>query len=516
MTTKLGPVSYTSLDSESILQEMVGRIPSLTNRWTDYNSTDAGVVLLELFSWVLDKMIYSLDYKANEAFFVLAQELENVYAHARLIGYHPHGVISASTLLEVGLENAPHLRRVEIPRFLRCATSRDELILFATTTRTVIPEGESSVLVGARQGTPAELLSATSGEPSQRFLLDNEADEISIEVVVDEIVWVSVASFVASQASDRHYMVEHGADGRVEVIFGDGSFGLVPSVSARSNVRVSYLISSGSSGNVGPGAIRTILDNVTDVSGQKVSLTVINTTAATGGTGREDIEHIRRQAPAELSALFRAMTRADYVALSEGFDGIAKAQAWGEQEGNPPEYRMMNWVQVVVAPDGVTREVLLEDPSGAMPSAQLKIDLQQYLHDRACITTRIKVNDPVYRPIDLEADIYYADGFLLANVRAAVEDLIFEFFDFAVVSFGQEIRKSNIIRLLDSAEGVEYSTLNIMRTSESTVAVESVIVSRLYELPYLRTFLLTLRRAERLPTPTLVYPSPPIQQAPRD
>lgn len=62
---------YTAKDYESLRRELVARIPQLTDRWTDFNPTDPGMVLLELFCGVADMLFYYLDAQTAEAFLPL-------------------------------------------------------------------------------------------------------------------------------------------------------------------------------------------------------------------------------------------------------------------------------------------------------------------------------------------------------------------------------------------------------------------------------------------------------------
>ncbi len=61
-------VAYTNKDYESLRRELLARVPQLTDRWTDFNASDLGVVLLELFCGVGDMLTYYLDAQAAEAF----------------------------------------------------------------------------------------------------------------------------------------------------------------------------------------------------------------------------------------------------------------------------------------------------------------------------------------------------------------------------------------------------------------------------------------------------------------
>ena len=60
-------IGYINKDYESIRQELLAKIPQLTDRWTDFNHSDLGVVLLDLFCGVGDMLAYYLDAQAAES-----------------------------------------------------------------------------------------------------------------------------------------------------------------------------------------------------------------------------------------------------------------------------------------------------------------------------------------------------------------------------------------------------------------------------------------------------------------
>ena len=61
-------IAYTNKDYESLRRELLGKAPQLTDRWTDFNASDLGVVLLEFFCGVGDMLAYYLDAQAAEAY----------------------------------------------------------------------------------------------------------------------------------------------------------------------------------------------------------------------------------------------------------------------------------------------------------------------------------------------------------------------------------------------------------------------------------------------------------------
>ena len=55
--------SYTDL-----VNELRRRIPAYTPEWTDYNDSDPGIALIELFSWLADILIYRINQVPDKAY----------------------------------------------------------------------------------------------------------------------------------------------------------------------------------------------------------------------------------------------------------------------------------------------------------------------------------------------------------------------------------------------------------------------------------------------------------------
>lgn len=62
----LGSFSYVSRDYSEILSEVVARIAQITPEWTDWNQSDIGITILQLFSGIAEMLAYTQDMYANQ------------------------------------------------------------------------------------------------------------------------------------------------------------------------------------------------------------------------------------------------------------------------------------------------------------------------------------------------------------------------------------------------------------------------------------------------------------------
>jgi len=96
-------IAYTNKDYESLRRELLARVPQLTDRWTDFNASDLGVVLLELFCGVGDMLAYYLDAQAAESFLPTARQRQNVINLCKLISYRLDSPVASTTNLRFSL-----------------------------------------------------------------------------------------------------------------------------------------------------------------------------------------------------------------------------------------------------------------------------------------------------------------------------------------------------------------------------------------------------------------------------
>lgn len=433
-------IAYTNKDYESLRRELLARVPQLTDRWTDFNASDLGVVLLELFCGIGDMLAYYLDAQAAEAFLPTARQRQNVINLCKLISYRLDGPVAATTALRFSLA-APLDADLVIPAGTTCRARLEENdIVFETAEDATIPRSRTSVDAGARQGKRKTENFATHGETGDPIILaGKEIAHGSIRVWVQDQEWTEVSHFQESGSDSCHFMAETDALDITRIAFGDGLRGAVPDFGAE--IRVEYLETLGAEGNLGPNLVTELLSPIY-LDGGLVPLAVTNPVPATGGADRETLEHARRQGPAEVRSLWKAVTKEDYLALAEGFPGVAKVQVLDVNDCKNIRYYQVN---LAVAPDG-----------GGPPSALLKQDLAEYLESRKVITVEINLFDPVYRPVSIDAEVFAYAGEDLDLVRSRVEQALADFFAFDRMSFGEPVHFSDLVALLDGVRGVSH------------------------------------------------------------
>lgn len=99
-----------------------------------------------------------------------------------------------------------------------------------------------------------------------------EVENFNFEVTVNGDVWGSRKHLYDIMADEQACVVRTGFTGGIEVIFGNGSFGAIPPIG--SIIRVSYVVSDGSNGNIFRRTVNdwNILDDIIDGFGNTIEL----------------------------------------------------------------------------------------------------------------------------------------------------------------------------------------------------------------------------------------------------
>lgn len=444
MNTRRGRLPYVDKDYDSIREELITRIPQLTERWTDFNASDLGVVLLELFAGIADMLAYYVDAQAAECYLPTARQRHNIANLCALIGYRLHGPIAASSRVVFTLGESLD-EDILIPSGTVISAADEIQPIYFTTVRDLSISANNTIgEVDAIQGVPVTESFTSTGTPCEKVKLNRtDVANGSVTVKVANSNWMQVDHFVESRSESMHYRVDIDGLNNVSIIFGDGKCGTYPTEGQQ--IEISYLATLGSNGNLAPHRINTLLSTIYASNGESVGLSVDNIIAATGGADRESQEHAKAIAPTTVRSTWKAVTRDDYAALCLAFPGVAKAKIMDINDD--PSLRIYT-VRICIAPEG-----------GGLPSPLLKSELRDYLEARRLLTVDAGIVDPIYVPVNVNAELFIYPGEVAETVRNRAQDALVKYFAFENQDFGKELYLSDLIVLLDGVQGVSHVVL---------------------------------------------------------
>ncbi len=476
-------IDYTHKDFASLRQAMLELARFRLPEWTDRSPADLGVLLVDLFAFMGDVILYYQDRIASELFLPTATERRSVMNLLRLIGYELQPPVAAAAEMELTFKppapGAPTV--VTIPRGAQFATKAN-----GTTPQTFEYLGAdltidlASAQVTLRDGMPVyaglplrqsrtipdEVLGSSTGEPNQRFrLAQRPLIPESLVVEVDEgagwVAWERRESLLYytdengrvtfSGPGSRDYTAQFDAEDHAWVVTGDGTFGMRPPPGAN-NVRARYQVGGGAAGNVAAGTITDIKSTLPFLD------SVTNPLPAAGGTDRESVEHAARFGPLAFRSGQRAVTLTDYVALAHQAGGVAKVRA---------RARGWNQIDLYVAPEG--------DTCRPVPEA-LKQRILAFFEERRMVGTVVSVLDPICVPVEVAVEVDVDPHFRADAVRTAVENAVRGVLAYASVDFGQTLYLSDVYAAVESVAGVLAATVTrFRRHAASEAEVEAAL-----------------------------------------
>src|SRR5258708_3594519 len=103
----LPAIDYTNKDFQSLRQAMLGLARYRLPEWTDQSPADLGMLLVDLFAYMGDVILYYQDRIANESFLATALERRSVLHALRLVGYELAPPVPSSTELTLLFKPPP-------------------------------------------------------------------------------------------------------------------------------------------------------------------------------------------------------------------------------------------------------------------------------------------------------------------------------------------------------------------------------------------------------------------------
>jgi hypothetical protein len=477
---------YTSRDYLSIRQDILDRASSLIPEWTNRNSADFGVVLVDLWAYLGDILHYYIDRAAAETYLGTAINTSSVMALANLFDYRPASQTSAIGYVTLTTSDATHSDTIVIPQntgFIAPGTDNEPLVYFTTTASASMGASTSSVVVQVAEGkyvgneSPIQAVTRntySNGTASQRFNLRFSnvipssivvyvAEGTSSGGVASNVQYFYTSDITLSSTNSKVFGIEIAADGVAQLVFGNGINGKIPN--NRAEVTVSYRYGQGASGNLSSGRIAAF-DSGSSVS----TLSVTSSTAATGGTNSESLESMKTNIPLMFRTQNRAVSLQDFKDLALRVPQVVKATCEVVAGSSSPT-EILNY--------GLPyQSYYLTNADASIPvPSYVKDEIVEYFEPRTLVGASAgAANSVVLDAVKLTATIYVADNAVTYWVKEAVADAIDTFFLFDNVSFGQTLSIGAFYKAIQSIEGVDYVIITAFNNDESG-AVSSTITA---------------------------------------
>lgn len=441
MTDRL---DYSGYDFDTALAQLETKL-ELQDGWKDRVKSATGQIFLRLLAYVIDMDGFKIDRRAEEGYRDFARLRTSIVAIAANLGYTPRRKVSSVCTMRFSSSSPP----VVVPIGTVCQTAGS--VKFVTTEQGTITG--AYIDLAAKQGDPKSITEVSDGSPAQSYSVPSATEDVeavenaSLVAKVDGSEWTKVDSFI-DQAPDAEVYVVVRKKTNLLVQFGDDKNGKIPPNGV--DVDLEWLETLGSGGDVPTvGAINTLVSSVPGVD------SVQNIDSAQGGEDEEDIEEIRVNMSQIFATGDRAVTNPDYRAILLAYPGVAKANAYGEQEVlvgvSNPDYAWR--VELVVVPSG----------GGTLTRTQ-ENQILAFLETKKVNTTWVTFKDPTYIPVDFSVHVTLSEDADITATVAAVEAALDAVVNFVDIDLGEAFRFNDAVAAVEAVEGVRYSTVEALAT----------------------------------------------------
>jgi len=462
MTDVSPQIDYTDKDFQALRRAMLQLAKLRMPEWTDRSAADFGMLMVDMFAFMGDVVLYYQDRLANECFVNLATERRSVIEHLRLIGYEL--APSSPAFAELDLIFDPGLPVVVVPQGTRFRTvglasaqtfeyvEPDLSVVLTSDQVEVLSDGRLRyrglpVMHGTSQ--PMRVIGGSTAEPNQSFALPSgpvvpETLRVEVNEGAGWVRWDRRESLLydigpdgrvrLSEPDARHYYLRFDEAGNARVHFGDSRFGRCPPRGVN-NIRAVWHSGGSFAANVVANTIREVVAPLPNL------FSVTNPEPAAGGQDAEPTADAVRFGPMAFRSRHRAVTPADYEAMAHLAGGVAKSFA---------RARSWNVVDLYIAPAG---------PAWSPLPETLRRRLTSFFEDRRMAGAFVRVLDAAPALIDLTVEVGFDERYRADAVRQAIEAAVAEQLAYESVSFGQPVYLSAMHDAISSVAGVHVATI---------------------------------------------------------
>jgi len=440
-------LNVTSLDTEDLKQSLISFVqekPEFSD--IDYEGSAINTIV-DLLVYNTSFTSYQANMVANESFLDTAQIRRNVVSHAQKLSYVPKSTTASRLICDI--EVIP-VQKTNIPTSIVMdagtqfiASSDNVSFTFINNAAYVlsysnVSQSYKAFNVDLYQG---QRITERYTYASESINLSNtNADTATMLINVNSTPYTKATSIDEFSNTALVYFLGENQYTQPVIDFGKNILGLEPSDG--DIVTITYIATEKDSAN----GLSNLVPAST-ISGYSNIVTTV-TTAAYGGSEREDIDSIRFQAPKIYQAQDRALTDTDYIPiLKTRFSFIKSAIAWGGETNIPPAY-------------GTVFISILSD------SGQITTSVKQQMV--SFLSTK---NVGSVTPIIVDPDIFHANlniifsydnrrtNLSFSSLVAAIKNVVTEYNE-EISDFGLFLNPSELISRIKMISGITSVDIN--------------------------------------------------------
>lgn len=429
---------------------------------SDVSEGNILVLIISLFSGIAETLHYYIDANAREFFVPTARKYSSLVKSAKLVDYHPKSATAATVDIILTRSKEFLNRSISINKGLEWTSGwyvvKDYQWSQGVSSITISLINHSFLEITQWEGVVFNPVINSNYSFTLSKPVDGYYEEGTMVLEIDNERWDLVDTLAFSKPNDKHFITSIDEDGNITVTFGDGLFGHQPNPSSVVTYAACY-ITQGVGGNVPSGYFTTAPSNIKTIIN---NISVNNPYPASGGTGLEDIETLRKHIGLSVKTLDVAITKQDFIDLAKQVPGVNQAYL---------EYICGRKLKVYIVPW-----------NGIVASKALCDQVYQYLFQHSPMSTWLMVSSIGYTPIHLNLVVTGHKSCTATEIRNQIISALTDRYSITNSTIRSSVRISDIYALIDNLSTVDYLTLNQFYIEPWPITVSGI--NSLYLLNY--------------------------------
>jgi len=410
-----------------------------------------------------------------------ASRVSSIYSLASLAGHNPSRAIGATG--QIRLIRKPNINppasKVILNNLFRVRCENNGLLyaieLVQEDVRLALTGAETPAIFNIRQGQIESQSFTAKGQAFESYQLGAPnnfyIDNFMVNVYINGEQWTKYESLLDIPRNAKGFIAKTGITNGLDIYFGNGSFGKIPTVG--STIVVEYLTTDGSAGNVKTDDPKQVLFSFADTGfspvGEEITMadyfTISTVSPPNFGVDPEDPVLTRLIAP-RASKNFALVNLDNYEILLQKLQMFSTIKVFLDQDatGNILDSRMIN---LFLVPDvsqmfnNGTDYFNLATSNFKLTAFQ-KNELLKYIEKSGTkmISSDLKIVDPKIARYVLNVSIIAFDDITTDIIKSDIADAVGNYF--IKLTRQDRVPKSDLIRVIEELKGVDSVNVNII------------------------------------------------------
>lgn len=494
-------ISKTRIQAEEILEDIKNYLKNKYNQSDKvFTPSSAFGQILYAISYITEMILFFIEDSITELNIFTASKKSSIYGLSRLTGHNPTRSVSATGEISFSLHDISNVKgdSILIPKYskIKCINNNRIYILNLEEDYLLINIKDkktyySKIIQGELQsqtftGTGEKLQSYNvAARGSQQF------ENNFVNVYVNGELWSKKDSLYDLSMNEKGYIIKTGINSGIDIYFGNMYFGMIPPLG--SSIRVEYLLSSGTNGNLllNNDVYFEWIDNGYDNLGNDINL---NDTLYTAlhkqinfGADYESPEFTKLIAP-EMSRSFVLATTENYKYFFKKFNYFSSIDAFTTFEDNYIDDD--NVIYLFLIPD-ISKRLTSNENYFTVNTEYFKltneendkiIDLIEESGSKM-INTIVKLVDPVIKKYVINIYLVIYEKY---SVDTIYDDIIMRLSDYFLSLQRRDlIPVSDLVKIIEDVDGVDSVNLYFISEENEQKHMEDPNDKNLYGLDVL-------------------------------